>query len=361
VRRLHTFALAFAIAALCLVAGPAASSAVSSAASVKAVSPGAPHTHSRLVSGTYTPLDKVPATAEVVTVGTYWVDIYGVDFQSDTCYITAYVWFNWTGKEDPTASLEFANAVEEWQLTTTKTYVTPKTLANGSKYQELRVNGRFYEPYDLRDYPLDTQQISLYLEDTRRTVNEAVYLADTENSGLDASMHIPGWTVSSLTSQAFVHDYLTDFGDTSAGPDATKFTSLVYSVQIERDIDYFYWKLIFPLIIVLLTNWLALLLRPHWIDLRTAMPATALLTAVFLQITYTSGLPETAYLVLMDKIYVLAYAMIVITLVQIIWSNHRLRQHEQGVVHEVRRLDVASAIIQFSVFWSVLVYLVVTR
>ena len=191
-------------------------------------------------------------------------------------------------------------------------------------------------------------------------MNEAVYLADTENSGLDADMAIPGWTVSALTSQAFVHDYLTNFGDPSAGADATRYTSLVYSVEIERDVDYFIWKLMFPLVIVLVTNWLALLLRPHWIDLRTAMPATALLTAVFLQITYTSALPETAYLVLMDKIYVLAYAMIIVTLSQIIWSNHRLRHREQGVVHEVRRMDVASAAIQFAVFGTVLLYLVAT-
>ncbi len=354
--RRHVCRFAPAIAVICL----AVSLLASSAAQAQPSSPGTPHTHSRLVSGKYLPLAEVPATAEVVTVGAYMVNIYSIDFRSDTCCITAYVWFTWTGEADPTATLEFANAVEDWQLKATKTFITPKKLADGSKYQEMRVNGRFYQPYDLQEYPLDSQQIALYLEDSRRTVNEAVYLADTENAGVDASMNIPGWTVSGLTSQTMIHDYQTDFGDSSAGPDSTRFTSLVYSVEIERDISYFYWKLLFPLVIVLLTNWLALLLRPHWIDLRTGMPATALLTLVFLQVTYSSGLPETAYLVLMDKIYVLAYAMIIITLLQIIWSNHRLKQGEHGVIHEVRRLDVASAIVQFSVFWTVLIYFIVT-
>ena len=349
--------VALAIVAMCL----GASLAASSAAHARATSPGTPHTHSHLVSGKYLPMDKVPATAEVVTVGAYWVNIYGIDFQSNTCFVTAYVWFKWTGETDPTTTLEFANAVEEWQLKTTKSYVKPKTLPDGSKYQEMRVNGRFYQPYDLRQYPLDSQQIALYLEDSRRTVGEAVYVADTENAGLDASMIIPGWSVSSLTSQTFIHDYLTDFGDAFAGPEATRYTSLVYSVEIERDIDFFYWKLLFPLVIVLLTNWLALLLRPHWIDLRTGMPATALLTTVFLQVSYSSNLPELSYLVLMDKIYVLAYAMIIVTLLQIIWSNHRLRQDEHGVVHSLRTLDVASAIVQFSIFAAVLAYLIVIR
>jgi hypothetical protein len=357
VKRRHARLVALAIAALCLIMSLAASSA----AQAWAASPGAPHTHSDLASGKYLPMGKVPATAEVVTVGTYMVNIYGIDFRSDTCFLTAYVWLTWTGVADPTDTLEFANAVEDWQLKTTKAFVKPKRLPDGSKYQEMRVNGRFYQPYDLQQYPLDNQQIALYLEDTRRTVNEVVYVADTENAGVDASMVIPGWTVSSLTSQTFVHDYQTDFGDTAAGPRSTQFTSLVYSVEIERDINYFYWKLLFPLVIVLLTNWLALLLRPHWIDLRTGMPATALLTTVFLQVTYSSALPESAYLVLMDKIYVLAYLMIIVTLLQIIWSNHRLKQQEHGVVHAVRSLDVGSAIVQFSVFWAVLAYLIVTR
>jgi len=357
VRRRYARIVALAIVALCLVTSLAASSA----AQARAASPGARHTHSGLVSGKYLPMGEAPATAEMVTVGAYWVNIYGIDFQSNTCFITAYVWFSWRGHADPTATLEFANAVEDWQLKTTKSFVTPTTLPDGSKYQEMRVNGRFYQPYDLRQYPLDSQQIALYLEDTRRTVDQAVDVADTENAGLDASMIIPGWSVSSLTSQTFVHDYQTNFGDTSAGPAATRFTSLVYSVEIERNTDFFYWKLLFPLVIVLLTNWLALLLRPHWIDLRTGMPATALLTTVFLQVSYSSSLPEVSYLVLIDKIYVLAYAMIIVTLLQIIWSNHRLKQHENGVVHSVRSLDVASAIVQFSVFAAVLAYLIVTR
>ena len=158
-RRRYARIVASAIVALCLVTSLAASSA----ARARAASLGAPHAHSDLVSGKYLPMGKAPATAELVTVGAYWVNIYGIEFQSSTCFITAYVWFKWRGAADPTDTLEFANAVEDWQLKTTKAFVKPKTLPDGSKYQEMRVNGRFYQPYDLRKYPLDSQQIALYM------------------------------------------------------------------------------------------------------------------------------------------------------------------------------------------------------
>ena len=264
-------AIAVVCLAICLIA--------TSAAQARPSSPGTPHTHSRLVSGKYLPLAEVPATAR----GRHRRRLHGEHLQHRLPlghllhHRLRVVQVDGRGRPDRHA--EFANAVEDWQLKATRTFITPKKLADGSKYQEMRVNGRFDQRYDLQEYPLDSQQIALYLEDSRRTVNEAVYLADSENAGVDASMNIPGWTVSGLTSQALIHDYQTDFGDSSAGPDSTRFTSLVYSVEIERDISYFYWKLLFPLVIVLLTNWLALLLRPHRIDLRTGMPATAPLDA----------------------------------------------------------------------------------
>jgi hypothetical protein len=355
------FGLAAAGLAAVLVLCLAALLAASGAAVAQTESLGAQHLHTGRTRGLYQPLQSIPSTAEVVTVGAYWVNIYGVDFQDNTCFITAYVWCRWRGETDPTLTLEFANAVQDWQLKRTNAFAKPKIMPNGEKYQEMRVSGLFYQPYDLRDYPLDSQYIDLYLEDSSRTLSEAVYVADTKSSGLDASLAIPGWDVIGLSSQAYVHNYQTDFGDLTANPDATRFTSLLYTVEIERDVDYFIWKLMFPLVIVLLTNWLALLLRPNWIDLRTGMPATALLTLVFLQVTYSSGLPELSYLVLMDKIYVMAYAMVIATLLQVIWSNHEIKQHQLELDHEVRRLDLASAVTQFSVFWGVVIYLILMK
>jgi hypothetical protein len=50
------------------------------------------------------------------------------------------------------------------------------------------------------------------------------------------------------------------------------------------------------------------------------LPATALLTTVFLQQSYVDQLPQVGYLVLMDKFYVLAYLLLFITLIRIIYT-----------------------------------------
>jgi hypothetical protein len=68
------------------------------------------------------------------------------------------------------------------------------------------------------------------------------------------------------------------------------------------------------MVIVLVLSWGALLLAPDKVEGRTALAATGLLTAVFLQLGYSSTLPEVGYLTLLDKIYLLVYVLIVIVL-----------------------------------------------
>ena len=289
-------ALVLCLSALCVAA--AASSAATSSATPASVAtgsptaivpadPGALHTIEGGPGARYVPLHEIPATAQVVTVGIYWASIGGLDFQENTSVITAYLWFKWRGA-DPMPSVSFRNAVEDWELTTTLTSEKPRKLPDGSMYQEMRVNGRFYQPFDPGAFPLDQQDVALYLEDVQKPIDEVVFVPDTESSGFDTNMDIPGWTPVNLTAQAFAHDYQTNFGD--GGPASIGSASLVFALHIQRHADSFTWKLLFPLVIVMFTNWLALLLRPNWIDLRTGMPATALLTLVFLQITYSTNL-----------------------------------------------------------------------
>jgi hypothetical protein len=79
---------------------------------------------------------------------------------------------------DPVAGLEFNNAVERWGLTVTPVYETPKDLGDGLFLQQLQVQGRFYQPFDLKSYPLDRQQLPIMLEDSSNTRDAVYYVYD---------------------------------------------------------------------------------------------------------------------------------------------------------------------------------------
>ena len=62
----------------------------------------------------------------------------------------------------------------------------------------------------------------------------------------------------------------------------------------------------------------------------------------------------------MDYIYVLAYAMIVITFGQIVWDNHRAKGEDEAVIKHIVKLDRWSILAQVVAFTVGLVLLVLS-
>ena len=91
------------------------------------------------------------------------------------------------------------------------------------------------------------------------------------------------------------------------------------------------------------------------------MPATALLTTVFLQQSSLDAIPQVSSLVLMDLIYVVAYATIVMTFGQIIWDNHKVKDDSDESHKMVVRVDRISLVVQALATVAVIAALVVTH
>ena len=80
-------------------------------------------------------------------------------------------------------------------------------------------------------------------------------------------------------------------------------------------------KLFLPMLLVALTAALALSVHPRYVEGRIGIGITALLTLVALQITSNSSLPEVDYLLLLDKLYILSYGFVVLTLAVIVRNS----------------------------------------
>jgi hypothetical protein len=266
---------------------------------------------------------KIDPRAEQVMVGIYPTKLYEISDETSSYYICAYLWLRWKGDIDPVKTLEFNNAIDEWSLTHEAVYEEPIKLADGSHYQIIRLEGRFLQPFNLVNYPLDRQFLTLALESTNWTSDRLVFIPDKGDSGYSSILNVPGWKMLGWQVQAYIRDYGTTFGQ-GAG-DAGLYSRLEFKVYLARPMNFFIGKLLLPLMIVLAANWCVLLLGSDLIDVRTALPATSLLTLVFLQKSYSDNLPAIGSLMLMDKIYVVAYLVVIVTLAQVIFSAETAR------------------------------------
>jgi len=63
--------------------------------------------------------------------------------------------------------------------------------------------------------------------------------------------------------------------------------------------------------------------RPHYVEGRIGLGITALLTLVALQLTSSATLPDVGYLMMLDKIYLLAYVFIIAALARVVLTSSR--------------------------------------
>jgi len=321
---------------------PAQSQSASPApSSISSPAPSAGNTSS------YSPLKAISANAQQVKTGIYAVNLYNLDPSSNTYYLDFYAWFKWKGDIDPIANLEFTNGVEDWGLTQVPGYEEPKELPDGSMYQIARVEGRFVQPFTLARYPLDQQTLHVTIENSVYPIDQLVYDADQVDSGFSEDLSIPGWKIKNFQLQSLEHRYQSKFGLPASLAESSIYSALRYELQISRPVSFFIWKLLLPLVIVLISSWGAFILNPHFVDSRILMPVTALLTTVFLQQSYSAALPDVGYLVLLDKIYALAYILIIAAILEAIITADWIRSEKIDDEERVIKLDRLFLIVQF--------------
>ncbi len=289
-----------------------------------------------LSRGVITPAVKPNPSATQVKIGFYPVSVYELEMNSNTFYADFYVWLRWKGDIDPLSSLEFTNMVDEWGKQQAAIDENIQRLPDGSNYRILKVEGRFVQPFNFADYPLDRHKLSIRVEDSVNASDVVSFVFDQDNSGLGTSLKIPGWLLGGWSGEVFQHNYGTNFGEDDASPN---YSGVQFNLLIERPVSYFFWKMWLPLLIVLIAALSTMVFSARSIDARTALPGGALLTAIFLQMGYSNSLPDLTYLVLMDKIYLVAYVLIVSSLVRAIVTFQRSNGADPSVVEQTLRTD----------------------
>ncbi|MCP9883295.1 hypothetical protein KBY65_12565 [Cyanobium sp. Alchichica 3B3-8F6] len=112
-----------------------------------------------------------------------------------------------------------------------------------------------------------------------------------------------------------------------------------FDMVVKRPASFFLWKLMLPLVVVVLSALVALLVYPQSLDARLALPLGSLLAAIFLQKSYSDTIPDLGYLVLMDKIYLLAYPLILLVMIRAIKSYTTTYTPSDAEVLEIRKDD----------------------
>jgi hypothetical protein len=267
-----------------------------------------------------------------VIVGTYINDIQELDFKANNYIVDLYVWFRWTARDlDPAKTMEFMNRFASDDNLREALYDEPKAMPDGSLYSIIRYQGRFSTKFPLEKYPFDTQYLRVVMEDTVSADDKQSYVPDKDGGiNLNPQITLPGFTVGKPTMRIAANTYPTNFGDL-AEPEATGYSRLTLSVAVTRPMGAMSIKTFVPIFLIVVCATLVFYVRPRYIEGRIGLGITALLTLVALQLASGSSLPDVDYLMMLDKIYILAYVFIIIALARVVATSWRSDDPESEI------------------------------
>lgn len=262
-----------------------------------------------------------------VTVGMYINDIQAIDLRTHSYGVDFYLWFRWQGEDwNPVEGYELMNMFDPEGHVESTLYDGPQPQPDGSYYQIIRHQGLFSSKFPVGKYPFDSQRLLVTIEDAEEGAETLQYVPDTLPLVVNGEIKLPGYDLGEPYADIRDKPYATAFGDLSE-PDVSAYSRVDFIVPITRPAASGVFKSFIPVLLIVLAAAFALLLDPTHVEARIGLAITALLTLVAMQFTMQAGLPEVAYLTLLDQIYLLSYLYVLIVIGLVVWGT---RTDERG-------------------------------
>lgn len=269
-----------------------------------------------------------------------------------------YLWFRHKGYLDY-SKIEFLNAVEDLRLKDDPLMeMTDPNIA----YRAYRIKGDFKEVFNFRDYPFDSQTLSISFRHKKYYRERLIFVTDDigmqRYSGQTPAERLKKYL--SLSNEApwhlqdiFVFSDIGAADSTLGNPGmfhAKADTAISYSrfnvvTEIERNAISYVLKNLIPLFIVILLGYITLFVPPEGPPFvaRMSLGVIALLTAVFLRLEAVSQLPNVGYLVALDYMYFAVYVLILSGIVITVAKHRALRKGKKILA---KRLDYFGRLFQ---------------
>ena len=285
----------------------------------------------------------IGAATDTMRIGLFVTDNYSIDMAVPMYASEGMLWASWSpalqakfeaAGMDTDHLLTLINGVEGWDSRINAVGDAPVRLANGDYYQLYIFSTKFaINQLGLHHFPFQRMHLPIQVEindESNRFQFEALRLIpDRHDSGIGSAIDINGFITRAWSIAEFRHQYATDFGLRESVSGAHKhdsYSQVLFDVAYARSVKASIWSLFQPLMVVMAIVILSPSLSSRLWDVRIALPATAVLTLVFLQGSYKTLLPQLPYLTFIDRIYSLAYAICLACFALYVWAANRLSQ-----------------------------------
>lgn len=189
--------------------------------------------------------------------------------------------------------------------------------------------GSFSQPFNLREFPWDSQQLEIQFVAVGYNSDEVLFVqSPTEPSGLADKLSVTEWAVSSWVAEAMV--YLpTKYVEPLSG-----FQFVVYA---DRDVIYYIIKIILPLLMIVSMSWLVFWINPEESGSQISVAITSMLTLIAYRFSIGELVPKVSYLTRLDYFILGSTLMVFLTLLLVIITSNLAKSNQTQLALRIDR------------------------
>ena len=194
------------------------------------------------------------------------------------------------------------NALENQDTKKTRVSIYP----DGKVTLQRVFDTTLFSPLDLRQFPFDKQNLVFEIQSY---FNESIVklIKDPAHTAWNPKLEIPGWVINGLEESEETKTY--------AWSDK-EFKSLEFVFNIKRDAWFFIWRLVLPLVLMVIMTWSIFWMDGEKLNDRIKVCSYGFLTSVTFSLAVSTILPRISYLTFLDKILIGTYIYVMLAALQ---------------------------------------------
>ena len=177
---------------------------------------------------------------------------------------------------------------------------------------------------DYSNFPFD--QHFFRIDVVAPFTDEIIFVNDTSLTGQVDKFSIQDWNIYNGELIVKPYNFL-----------SYRFEAFAYQFRAKRHLGYYIWKVMVPLIIVVLMSWTVFWIDPIKIEAQLAVAATAMLTIIAYQFTLSNMLPKISYFTQLDYFIVGSNILVFLALLEAVISSALARENKEKLGRQFDR------------------------
>jgi len=201
-----------------------------------------------------------------------------------------------------------------------------EVFPDGEVVYRQRFWGGFSQPLDLQAFPFDSQSLKITLANVGFG-GELVKLIPSPGSGISETLIMPDWEV---TGWDFV------VAEFPFEDESSPVQGMIFSLDVQRDRSYFIYKVILPLILIVMMSWLVFWIDPTLVASQISVSVTAMLTIIAYRFALAGMMPRLAFLTSLDYFVMISNLMVFLAMIEVVYTAYLFTN---GQLEKARKVD----------------------